>query len=390
MISTELLINVIVVGIITIVFGCMLGLTITRVIDKRLADISIKMPKIIIPEKGFLPEYGYEDPQTLYEPFDHKDTSSKSELPSSIQSNQSSLLKKTNTHVMSPISDVKKKQHSETPPSVPKLQENPQQQQQQQQQQRQRQSTLRTFASKPQQISLPAVMTHTVTIIPNPRKPKQSIQMAKNIEQKSQQSKPNSENQIIGCTSDKDCNVVYGNGQNKCLADHQCYCAKGSGQFCHYGPTYYKDPKNMTDEQRRKFKLKAKVYKMTVQDYINWLSLFEDEQELLSPRDLLNLQKLLKGMSLTDTDVPREEIPPPLTAEQYFDQLYALDSQLNPQNTDTAGLQLPANYMNYSQYENPRNLKHLDEHDQMEALHKYQNREVLDKTQWKISHDYHN
>lgn len=266
----ELIINIITIGLITIVLGCLLGLAITRVIDRRLAQISINLPKIVVPQPA------------VFEDFES--------------------------------------------------------------------------------------------------------------EQKNKVSDMSQDEVKIGCNSDKDCNVVYGNGQNKCRIDHTCDCVKGSGQFCHYGPTYYKDPKDMTPQELRQFKLNAKVYKMTLQDYKNWLIQFEDqsEQDLLAPQHFANLQKLLKGLPLTDDDVPREDVPPPLTAEQYFDQLYQLDAQLNPRNAETAGLQLPANYLEYSQYDNPRNLKHLDDRDQLESLHKYQKRETLDQTQWKISHDYRN
>jgi hypothetical protein len=434
MISTELLINIIVIGLITIVFGCMLGLAITRIIDKHLADISIKMPNIVIPRDNAPHSYLYEDQHSLYEPFEDAppkktlgslktdtNTNSMNQLknpiskkpepptqitPKSQPTSQTQITPKpqptsqtqitpksqpTSQTQITPKSQptsnlaLKVKQAPQSPlipktlPIIKQLQEliSP------------LSSKVQIMTSpdiKPHQISLPSVTAQPVTTIPNPR---QLVQDVPNMN-KLTQSSPNHNSRAIGCTADDDCNVVYGNGQNKCLSSGECYCAKGSGQFCHYGPTYYKDPKDMTDEQRRKFKLKAKVYKMTLQDYINWLRLFEDEQDLLSPRDLANLQKLLKGIHLKDEDVPRENIPPPLTAEQYFNQLYMLDAQLNPQNADTAGLQLPANYTEYSQYDNPRNLKHLDDHNQLEMLSKYQNREVLDKTQWKISHDYLN
>jgi hypothetical protein len=146
----------------------------------------------------------------------------------------------------------------------------------------------------------------------------------------------------------------------------------------------------MTDDQRYKFKYHSKVYKMTLQDYINWLWLYADNPEVLPQRHLFNLRKLEKGMPLTDSDVPRDNIPPPMTAEEYFYQMSKLDSRLEPRNLDTAGVQIPANYGDYAQFVNPKNLKHLNEFNHDEDLLKYQNRETLEETMPQISHGWNN
>lgn len=142
----------------------------------------------------------------------------------------------------------------------------------------------------------------------------------------------------------------------------------------------------MTPDQIQKFKTKAKVYKMTLQDYINWLTLFKEDPQDLTPRNYANLQKLVRGLPMSLNDVPRESVPPPLTAEQYFEQISMMDERLHPRNTNTGGLQIPANYMDYSTFEAPRVLKHLNEYDQKTDLNKYQHREAIFNTRPAISH----
>jgi len=146
----------------------------------------------------------------------------------------------------------------------------------------------------------------------------------------------------------------------------------------------------MTPEQLRKFKTRAKVYKMTLQDYANWLLLFESDPEHLAPRHLTNLRKIEKGETLTIDDIPRDNIPPPLTAQQYFDRLSDYDEQMVPQNLETTGLQMPANYGDYSTFETPRNLKHLDDSDHDDKLCRYSHRDTIDRTRPKISHEWDN
>lgn len=194
----------------------------------------------------------------------------------------------------------------------------------------------------------------------------------------------------IGCTSDDDCNLIYGRGLNKCLVNNQCDCVEGSGTFCHYGPTYYKDPKNMSTEQIRRFKYYAKLYKMTLQDYINWLYLFVNDQHQLAPHNLTNLKKLLKGIKLTLDDVPRENVPIPLTAQEYFEKMYQIDDQLAMPNLNTAGIQLPYNIDSYNSFEPPMTLKHLNDDDSDLKLHKYQYKDAIIQTRPVISHDWIN
>lgn len=114
----------------------------------------------------------------------------------------------------------------------------------------------------------------------------------------------------IMCHTDEDCNIIYGNGKNKCLSG-KCQCQEGTGRFCHKTPNYYKDPKDMTPAQIIKFKNKAKVEKMTIGDYKNWLMLFKYDQENLPRYHLPNFQRLMMGQPIYD-------IPLSDPVEEYF------------------------------------------------------------------------
>ena len=155
-------------------------------------------------------------------------------------------------------------------------------------------------------------------------------------------------------------------------------------------PTYYKDPKDMTPDQLQKFKWRARVYKMTPQDYMNWLLLYQDDPDALAPQHLENLHRVMNGELLKNADVPREHSLPPLTAREYFEKIAQIDQQLIPQEPNTGDSQIPANYMEYSQFERPQNLKHLDDYDHDEKLTKYQHRSALDVTLPMIEHNFKN
>ena len=72
----------------------------------------------------------------------------------------------------------------------------------------------------------------------------------------------------VGCNTDNDCNIVNGNGLNVCKSDGTCHCLSGSGSFCQYGPTNYKDPNSMTEQEKRIFKYQYRN-NFTLQDYKN-------------------------------------------------------------------------------------------------------------------------
>lgn len=328
----------IVVLLITIVFGLILGLTVTMVVDRKLSNISINIPKISIDGNQC-------QPVKQSEILKNKETYEQFTAPiqeEDIVNSKYPAQPKDDTHNVTNIT------HS--PPE-------------------------KTLSDK-NDMHCASEMTLKKSI-----PPAQENQIIGG--QILQQTQP-----IVGCMSDKDCNIIYGNGENKCLSTHQCYCMKGSGNFCQYGPTYYKDPKDMTERERKYFKESAKIYKMTLQDYINWLNLYIDEQSVLPTRHLLNLQKIIKGIPITRDDIPRDLIPPPLTAQEYFQKISQIDDQMVPKNNDTAGPQIPANYMEYSQFELPRNLKHLDNRTLDDKLYKYDYRQSVPETRPIISHEY--
>ncbi len=358
MISTQTFINITIVFLLTIVFGYLLGLAIVNTVDRRLSDISINMPKINLPRQNIqikLAPKSISNHSNLDSSFESVQINNQF-TPYRAQLDQSFQLKSP----QSPIKPLK-------PTPIHEGFVNPND----------------TDLIQPTQIpSQPTSPNPNVIIDPD-------VDLVKI---KSKLPKPPL-NSNIKCEKDSDCNVVFGNGQNKCLSSGQCYCNSGSGTFCHYGPTYYKDPKDLTDRQVQKFKYKANFDKMTVQDYYNWLMLFEDEPEKLAPRHLYNLKQIQKGIRLELKDVPRERLPPPLSAQDYFDQLYTFDDRIHmytPQISDTTGLQIPSNFTEYSEFAPVKNLKHLNVRPltMEQEIDKLKSRQVLESVQPQISHEW--
>ena len=82
---------------------------------------------------------------------------------------------------------------------------------------------------------------------------------------------------------------------------------------------YYKNPNEMDIRQLIKFKKSAKFDKMTLTDYINWLSLYiNDDSEVLSFKNQQNLLKLLQKREITEKDIPRDEILPKTSRDAYY------------------------------------------------------------------------
>lgn len=82
--------------------------------------------------------------------------------------------------------------------------------------------------------------------------------------------------------------------------------------------TYYLDPKDMTAEQLVRFQRKAKLDKMTIADYENWLLTFKSRPELLQAFHRGNLRILTRGGHLTDTDMPAVSKVPPGAQQEYL------------------------------------------------------------------------
>jgi hypothetical protein len=173
----------------------------------------------------------------------------------------------------------------------------------------------------------------------------------------SQQKEENGKRRMkIGCETDADCNIVNGDGLNVCKRDGKCYCLSGSGTFCQYGPTNYKDPKDMTDIERRTFKYKFRN-NFTLQDYKNWLLLYRDDAHHLREHHRDNLATLLRGGNLDEKDIPNIRIKPPMEAADYFAKMYegGKISVHFPEDNET-GPMLPANYGEYSEFIPPENV----------------------------------
>tara|TARA_R100001163_G_C5068494_1_gene208943 strand:- start:12411 stop:13931 length:1521 start_codon:yes stop_codon:yes gene_type:complete len=112
----------------------------------------------------------------------------------------------------------------------------------------------------------------------------------------------------VSCEGDGDCNIIFGNGKNKCLGG-KCRCVSGNGTFCHLKSDYYKKLCEMTPAQVVKFKKNAKLEKMTIRDYIKWLSLFKYDVENLPRQHLRNFQRYMRGLPIYDIPLqdPTEE-----------------------------------------------------------------------------------
>jgi hypothetical protein len=154
----------------------------------------------------------------------------------------------------------------------------------------------------------------------------------------------------IKCSKDSDCNVVNGNGLNVCKQDGTCHCLAGSGLFCHYGPTNYKDPKDMTASELERFKYKFRN-NFTLQDYKNWLILYKEDPHHLRMHHRENLKILLRGGQITDKDIPQVRIKPPMDASDYFQKMYegGKISVHFPEESST-GAMVGANYNKFSDF----------------------------------------
>ncbi len=168
---------------------------------------------------------------------------------------------------------------------------------------------------------------------------------------------------VVGCDKDGDCNLFYGDGKNTCKSNKQCRCEVGSGVLCQYGPTNYKDTKDMTTKERTIFKNLSNYDNFTIQDYKNWLSLYKKDYYLLSDEHLINLRKVLRGEPLALRDIPTGGLRPPLTSQKYFAEMYDklsdLEQIVSPINSSTTGVQVGYNYSDYSDFSPPTAIPQL-------------------------------
>jgi hypothetical protein len=154
----------------------------------------------------------------------------------------------------------------------------------------------------------------------------------------------------IKCSKDSDCNIINGNGLNVCKEDGTCHCLSGSGMFCHYGPTNYKDTKDMTEPELERFKYKYRN-NFTLQDYKNWLMVYKEDPHHLRLHHRENLKILVRGGQITDKDIPQVRIKPPMDASDYFQKMYegGKISVHFPENSST-GAMVGSNYNKFSDF----------------------------------------
>jgi hypothetical protein len=158
----------------------------------------------------------------------------------------------------------------------------------------------------------------------------------------------------IGCTKDSDCNVVNGGGQNVCKIDGTCSCvAGGSGLFCHYGPVNYRDPKDMSQSERTRFKSKYRN-NMTLQDYKNWLMLYKENPAELNEEHRKNLMTLIRGGQVTTKDIPAVRVRAPTNAADYFQRMYK-NANISVNFPDNDGPYVGSNYGQYDSFVPPDN-----------------------------------
>lgn len=116
--------------------------------------------------------------------------------------------------------------------------------------------------------------------------------------------------------------------QNKQKSSHMCFLDHKHSK-CNLGIMNYPDPKDLSEMDYQIFKLNYPS-NMTMQDYVNWLYCYKDDESQLPYNHLKNLDKLKRN-------IPLEEIkgvcPPPgyesspLESSKYFDKLYSVNNE---------------------------------------------------------------
>jgi len=305
-ISIQHFINWIIVLVVTIVFGYLLGLSVTKTVNHQLSDISINFPKINLPKQHITLNLDKANQLQVDNQFTSKNHNDMSD-----RSNMSYYQQTGGFHDRIPPQIVNK---DFIRPSRPdKLYQD-------------QTASHHTSRFTTQLDDADNMIHHTHG---HQRVNQLCCQQNHSVDKLN---KPH-------CSTHADCNVIDGNNHNQCLSNHRCHCLEGAGSACAFKQrqhqsnflTYYKDPHDMTARQLYKFKTRAKFNKMTIQDYINWLLLFVHESENLSVKHLHNLNKVKNQQSLTIHDMPTNMHPPPFNAQDYYDQLYRAGPQSIPQ-----------------------------------------------------------
>lgn len=88
---------------------------------------------------------------------------------------------------------------------------------------------------------------------------------------------------------------------------------------CERGKMNYPDPNQMSPIDKRYFKYNFQQ-NMTLQDYINWLWLYQNDTHNLSYENLKNLLKLKKGQYITYIPTTAKTVP--RNTQDYFNNVY--------------------------------------------------------------------
>ena len=115
----------------------------------------------------------------------------------------------------------------------------------------------------------------------------------------------------------------------------------------------YLSPQDMSSQEFNQFKF-GYPPEMTMQDYVNWLYLFKDQENNLTLEHLINFQKLKNNEKLIfneNEEPPPSKKMPPLTSENYFTNQYknnkvAIADNLNSITNSLQGY----NYGNYGDF----------------------------------------
>lgn len=115
----------------------------------------------------------------------------------------------------------------------------------------------------------------------------------------------------------------------------------------------FANPSDMTTIERNAFKF-GYPSGMTMQDYVNWLYLFKDSQELLTLDHLTNFQKLKGNIPLEYSHgkvPPPAKRVPPINADNYFNNLYQDNQKSLADNLHSSSI-LGFNYKDYVDFGN--------------------------------------
>lgn len=148
--------------------------------------------------------------------------------------------------------------------------------------------------------------------------------------------------------------------QNNKKSSHICFEYPRNNK-CKLGVMNYPDPDDLSKIDYKLFKLNYPP-NMTMQDYINWLYCYRDDEDQLPYNHLKNLYKLKRNEPLEEIKgvcPPPGYINSPLESEKYFDKLYTINNEFNiasSLNSQTGPI-LAYNSEDYSEFSQNQDVK---------------------------------